>query len=1319
MRDRPLWVTVVLLALYYGALGMMAHIPVLRPAFSQERLQQVGLFGAAQLGGQVPPNAAMSVSPFNTLLAMVGALLVVLPIAWVYTLTKERQRYDQSLVQTVVVLPIAVAGITIIVANSIALAFSLAGIVAAVRFRNTLRDTKDAVYVFLAIGVGLAAGVQALDMAFVMSATYNVVILGLWKANVGGIYRPTATSESLAARRVPRQGIPTRTGTGSRITPIQTGGGTAARPADPVETAPRTTGPSEAAGRRRARGGTLRWDVANHDVFERFATGRLPLGLRGGKVRRTFHRDIYFDTPTGELEERGVSCHLRIGLDDRRWLSVTVHDDEPGSKDEEFTAQVDGIDPERVFAGGSTPARRLRALVDPSRLIVQFELETERRTRRAYHGVLPFPQFNLVFDTVTVRRRDAATQFRELALSRERLATLDINEIADALERLHDLRPLTANRRQRAALAAAALERDTLTRSVQGEREIAVIAVNHGRLAFQRAGAGLTLPLHPGSGEPACRTAMGRLLGNSEGELRLLGTVAASGSRPALEVWLARRLSSRLGATGDLQWFTPSDILARVGSPVLREPRTLAALAVAARSELLPEWATAVIGAEEAVGNGGAADELETVSRLTLSELRIPTLPPEALDSERPVADQFINAELSTLEFNARVLGLAEDPNVPLLARARFLAIVSTNVDEFFRVRVAGLKHAVAHGGTKKSLDGLTPAEQLDAIAIRLRPLVDGQYRCFRDLVDRALPAKGIRLRAWQDLSADEQSTLRQYFLDQVFPILTPKALTRSPGHPLPYASDRRIGLALSLRDTATDPVHYSHLELPEALPRLVPVGAGGDLVPLEEVVRWNLGPVYPGREVVDAWAFRVTRSGDLQLDEQGASSFVQAIEEELRRRPFGPIVRIEVEHDMPEAMRNMLEREFRFEESAHFSSLPPPDVYAVDGLLDLGGLQELASLARPELDYPPFEPRTVFGDDQSVFASIDAGPVLVHHPYDSFESSVERFIVEASDDPEVVAIKLTLYRLGSASPIVTALKRAVAAGKSVSVFVELKARFDEEHNIRWARGLESAGIHVVTGLAHFKTHAKLALVVRRVGGQLQRYVHIGTGNYNPVTARLYTDVGIFTADEGVASDTTALFNELTGSSRPPQADFERLLVAPTCLLDRLLSMIARETDHAAEGRGGRIRAKLNALADGEIIGALYRAAQAGVDVDLVVRGICMLRPGVPGLSERIRVVSVLGRFLEHARIYHFANGGDEEYFLGSADWRPRNLRRRVEAVVPVVDPAARQRLDEILSTEVDDPFAWELRSDGTYRRSTSADVGLQAQDQFLRTVGS
>jgi polyphosphate kinase len=417
-------------------------------------------------------------------------------------------------------------------------------------------------------------------------------------------------------------------------------------------------------------------------------------------------------------------------------------------------------------------------------------------------------------------------------------------------------------------------------------------------------------------------------------------------------------------------------------------------------------------------------------------------------------------------------------------------------------------------------------------------------------------------------------------------------------------------------------------------------------------------------------------------------------------------VVRVEVDRTMPPALRELLQRELRFAESDLHSALGPSDVYEADGPVDLGGLGQLAAriaAERPELDYPPFTARDPFAGraGRSMFETLDDGDVLVHHPYDSFAASFERFIREAADDSEVAAIKLTLYRPGGPSAIGEALRRAARRGADVSVFVELKARFDEELNIGWAQSLEASGIHVITGLATLKTHAKIALVVRRGNGRARRYGHIGSGNYNADTARLYTDLGLFTADDAITADLHALFNELTGSSRPPQAAFRRLLVAPTNMLDRFLALIGREAELARAGRGGRIRAKLNGLADATVIGALYRASQAGVDVDLVVRGICMLRPGIPGLSERIRVVSVLGRFLEHARIYHFANGGAPEYYIGSADWRPRNLRRRVEVITPVDDRAARARLDAILDHELADPAAWSLASDGSYTRSS------------------
>src|SRR3989475_2655639 len=437
-------------------------------------------------------------------------------------------------------------------------------------------------------------------------------------------------------------------------------------------------------------------------------------------------------------------------------------------------------------------------------------------------------------------------------------------------------------------------------------------------------------------------------------------------------------------------------------------------------------------------------------------------------------------------------------------------------------------------------------------------------------------------------------------------------------------------------------------------------------------------------------------------------------MEEEIRRRPFGPVVRVEVERAMPQAMRDLLQREFRFEESEQHSTLSAADFYEADGIVDLGALGELA-LPRLTSDYRAVSPADPFPSAVPLCDVLDRKDVLVHHPYDLFTTSFERWLDESADDPDVLAIKLTLYRPGGPSRILDALRRAAAAGKDVSVLVELKARFDEEHNIAWARSLEQLGIHVVTGLVNLKTHAKVALVVRRRGGRIRRYAHVGTGNYNPDTARLYSDLGLFTADEDLGADLNVLFNELTGSSRPPQAEFRRLLVAPTNMLRRFLDLIEREAAHARAGRGGRIPVKLNGLADGPGLAAPDPASQAGVSVELVVRGICMLRPGVPRLSERIRVTSILGRVLEHARIYHFENGGAAEYYIGSADWRPRNLRRRIEVVVPIRDAAARAPLARILTTELADPTAWELAADGSYtKRPERPGDGASAQQRFL-----
>jgi len=1032
----------------------------------------------------------------------------------------------------------------------------------------------------------------------------------------------------------------------------------------------------------------IRWEVRSAERLAELIAASPPLALRAGPARRTFHRDLYFDTPDGDLHRRGATCRLRFDVDDRRALALDV------AGVARCESRVVELEPRHIFGGDAEPARRLRAIVDPGRLVLQVELEIERRLRPARLPLVPVPQFVLAYDTITARGGEAGPpyEFYELAVWRRSWSVIPTARFARAIEQRYRVSRASADQVTRATALRAA--------PPSIARQTAVLAVAHGRLALCSSGAALRLPLEEGGGEDACRRAMRRVFGNVEGEVRLLGVVPAADRRAAIEVWLVRRLRRDLTAVppGGLQWFAPQDIVARVGSPVLRDAATLAALAVAARSELVPEWSAApLVGNSPAVR--GTTDE---TSRLTLSELRVPTLPAKTLDAARPAADQFINGLLSALEFNARVLALAEDPRTPLLARLRFLGIFSTNLDQFFMVDVGSLKHQVATGISERSPDGLTPAEQLDAIAIRLRPLVAHQYRCFR-AVAQALAAEGARIRDWGELAPGERASLERWFAADVAPVLTPKALTRAPGHPFPHLGDRRLSLAVMLRDGPDGPLHFASVECPSSLPRLVAAAAGG-VVPLESMVRAHLGALFPGREVIEAHAFRVTRSGDIQLDELGTASFAQAIADELRRRPWGPVVRIEVERTMPPLLRELLQRELRFEESALQSVLGPSDVYEADGPLDLGGLGELAGgAAHPDLDYPPFTPRDPFAGERGVFDVLDRGDVLVHHPDDSFSASVERFIAEAADDPDVAAIKLTLYRPGGPSRIAEALRRAAAGGKDVSVFVELKARFDEELNIGWAQSLEAAGIHVITGLATLKIHAKVALVVRRAAGRTRRYAHVGSGNYNPDTARLYTDVGLLTADEGITEELHALFNELTGSSRPPQAAFRQLLVAPTDMLDRFLALIAREADHARAGRGGRIRAKLNGLADCTVIGALYRAAQAGVEVDLVVRGICMLRPGIPGLSERIRVVSVLGRFLEHARIYHFANAGAPEYYIGSADWRPRNLRRRVEVITPVDDPAARARLDRILELELAEPSAWSLESDGSYTRRAAA----------------
>ena len=652
----------------------------------------------------------------------------------------------------------------------------------------------------------------------------------------------------------------------------------------------------------------------------------------------------------------------------------------------------------------------------------------------------------------------------------------------------------------------------------------------------------------------------------------------------------------------------------------------------------------------------------------------------------------YINRELSSLEFQHRVLHEASDDRNPLLERVKFMAIFASNMDEFFQIRVSGLMdQAAAHAAP--STPGERPAsEQLDAIRNRYRELLVER----RDIFDRVcsdLGAAGIDIVDYRDVP-EHHETLRQRFIDEVYPVLTPLAV--DPGHPFPYISTLSLSLAIRMEDPVEGDERFARVKVPEVLPRFLQIGPSR-FVLLEQVIAANLEMLFTGMTILETHFFRVTRDADLELQEDEADDLMLALEEELRRRRFGQAVRLEVDAAMPASMRQILQKGVGVESE---------DCYEVHGMLDHTGLWRIATLDRPDLKLPPYAPvvppRLVPPEENEpadVLSAIRAGDILVHHPYESFAASTQRFISQAATDPDVLSIKMTLYRTSGDSPIIRDLIVAAEHGKQVVVLVEIKARFDEEANISWARKLERAGAHVVYGLVGLKTHSKTSLVVRREGSLLRRYVHIGTGNYNPGTARLYTDFGLLSCRPELGADVSDLFTVLTGLSR--QRDFRQLIVAPMNLRNWVLEMIARETEHARAGKDARIVLKLNSLVDPACVEALYTASQAGVKVDLIVRGICSLWPGVAGVSEGIRVRSIVGQYLEHSRVFSFSNDGSPELYIGSADLMERNLDRRVEAVVPIEDMEARARIQAALTIMLaDDRRSWQLGADGTYRRT-------------------
>lgn len=683
-------------------------------------------------------------------------------------------------------------------------------------------------------------------------------------------------------------------------------------------------------------------------------------------------------------------------------------------------------------------------------------------------------------------------------------------------------------------------------------------------------------------------------------------------------------------------------------------------------------------------------------------------------------ADRFLDRELSWLAFNQRVLELAEDPKLFLLERVNFLSIFASNLDEFFMVRVAGLKRRIATGLAVVASSGLSPQEVLSEISRGAHALQERHAKLLKNTILPELEKNGISITKWSALSEDEKSNLHSYFQSQIFPVLTPLAV--DPAHPFPYISGLSLNLAVVLRNPANGKEHFARVKVPPLLPRFVRIPNLTSnvneyrFVPLEDIMGQFLGLLFPGMEVLQHHTFRVTRNEDLEVDEDEGENLLLALEKELLRRRFGPPVRLEVADDINPQVLELLVREL---------DVSDEDVYHLPAPLDLKGLSEIAFLKRPELRYAPHQVITnrflKGADDEPAdfFNVIRQREVLVHHPYESFSTSVQEFLRQAAADPQVLAIKQTLYRTSGDSPIVDALIAAAEAGKQVLALVEIKARFDEQNNISWARKLEQAGVHVVYGIVGLKTHCKLSLVIRQEGNQLRRYCHVGTGNYNPKTARFYEDYGLFSARESVGEDLTRLFNQLSGYA--PDSSFRSLLVSPNGVREGLLQRVDKEIQHKAEGKAARIRLKMNSLVDEQIIDALYKASNAGVTVEVLVRGMCSLRPGVPGLSENITVRSILGRYLEHSRVFIFDGAGDPSVFIGSADMMHRNLDRRVEALVRISQPDHIKELVGLFDLAMDETSsAWYLGSDGVWIRhqyNAKGEPLVDVQDQIMKDV--
>jgi polyphosphate kinase len=861
--------------------------------------------------------------------------------------------------------------------------------------------------------------------------------------------------------------------------------------------------------------------------------------------------------------------------------------------------------------------------------------------------------------------------------------------LIDELERLHGLHVILADRASRALDLLSELDMERLVARVRSAREVAVLPYSQGRVALHHMESGYRVASGLGSGAEACRRVLRELFGSGQGRIRLLDRDQGFATLPAIETWLAEGFVP--GETrASLVWVELAELVENAAAPELRDARTLAALHAAVRTGIPDRdpargWTPDPTGVDE---NGPAP--LGRDDKLAPSDKQDDFDPEQAVPPEH-----LLNMEMSRLAFDERILSIVEDKSYPLLERVRFLSMFGQRQDDFFMTRVAGFKEQASSGRNRLTMDGMSPPEQLDAIAIRARFMSDKAHRLLRDELLPELEKHGIRIVSWDDLDQEERRHLRSTYARHVEAVLTPVASDES--HPFPHVRNLRPAIATTLRLPESRIDRFAAIELPGELPRFVPLGNGRHFVPLKDVIVAALPELYPGMTVDSAHAFRVTRSAQMTIRGESVSDILQVVRESVVRRPFGPPVRLQVEREMPSEVQRMLLRELAYERKEIKTRLGTEDVYPVDWAVDLASLAELAKVDEPALRFEPLERTNPLPADRSVFELLREDDRLMRFPGDSFEDTVERFLMEAALDPDTASIKITLYRTSQSSGIVKALHEASARGKEVVALVELKASFDEARNIEWAKELEEAGATVVFTPARYKVHAKIALVARREGDQIRRYAYIGTGNLNASTAASYVDVGILTADQSVAGQVGSVFNLLTGYA--PGVEDTDLLVAPFNMRSRIIALIEGEVEKARAGQGGLIRGQLNGLSDRELIAALYRASREGVRIELAVREICALRPGVSGVSENIRIVSLLGRFLQHARIFQFGEGDDATVLIGSSDWRPRNLARRVELAAPIRNLEHRRVLMGMLDEVLTHPAAWELRSDGAWVR--------------------